>query len=69
MAIFPIQLPEVKVIKEIDETMVIEKYDVGYMLKLSGRNSEGDYITVKRICQSLDEAFEIIRDVDTLPIC
>lgn len=52
---------------KVDESYTVYKYDNGYMVEVSGRDSSDEWATVKIIASSLDEVLQIIEDVDTLP--
>mgnify|MGYP003339183406 len=54
-------------LSKADESFTIYKYDNGYMVEVSGRDNNDDWSTAKILVTSLEEVFEIIKDVDSLP--
>jgi len=56
-------------LSKVNDSFSVNMYDNGYMLEISGRNSDGDYKSVKIMCSSIaqlhsviDEATELERD-------
>lgn len=55
-----------KVVKGVD-SITLNLYDNGYMLECSGQDTEGDWVTAKLVCNTVDEACELIKTAVTLP--
>ena len=52
-----------------DESYTVSCFNNGYMIDVRGRDHDDDeWITVKLICATLDELFEIIREVDKIEV-
>lgn len=63
MAIF---LPSEKLTKA-DDSLTLYKYDNGYLVEVGGRNHNDDWTTAKILVNSLEDAFLVIKDADSLP--
>jgi len=61
-----ITVPSDKLTK-VEESLTLYKYDNGYMIEVSGRDADDEWVVSKIIVSSLDEVFEIIKNVDSLP--
>lgn len=53
---------------KVDETFNINRYDNGYMLEVTGRDSEDEWITTKTIVTDADELVALIKEVLNLPL-
>ena len=42
-------------------------YDNGFMVEVSGRDSEDDWKSAKIMCQTLDEVYFVIAEASTMP--
>jgi hypothetical protein len=49
-----------------DDHITINLYDNGYMLEVSGRDSEDEWVTSKILCDTLDKVFELITEISTM---
>jgi hypothetical protein len=49
------------------DSLTVNMYDNGYMVEVSGRNSEDDWKSAKIMCQSLDEVYAVINQASTMP--
>jgi hypothetical protein len=52
---------------KVEESLTVYRYDNGFMVEISGRDSEDDWITSKILATSLDEVFELITAANNLP--
>lgn len=43
------------------DSLTVNMYDNGFMVEVSGRNSEDDWKTAKIMCQTLDEVYAVIK--------
>ena len=48
---------------KVSESFQIYMYDNAYMIEVSGRDSEGDYKTVKLMVPALDQLQALIKEV------
>ena len=55
-------------LKKVNETVYFYRYDNGYMMEVSGRTIEDDYDTAKIIVDSVDEAVELLKEYNSLPV-
>lgn len=49
------------------DSLTVNMYDNGYMVEVSGRNSEDDWKSAKIMCQSLEEVYAVINQAATMP--
>ena len=52
---------------KVEESLTVYRYDNGFMVEISGRDNEDDWITSKILATSLDEVFELITAANNLP--
>ena len=45
---------------KISDSFTIYIYDNGYMLEISGRDSDSDYKTAKILCSTISELLELV---------
>ena len=45
---------------KINDSFTIHIYDNGYMLEVSGRDSDSDYKTAKIMCSTISELLELV---------
>ena len=55
-------------ISKVGDSLTVNMYDNGYMVEVSGRNSDDDWKTVKILCTTLNEVYEVISDAATVLI-
>jgi hypothetical protein len=48
---------------KVNESFQVYMYDNAYMIEVSGRDSEGDYKTVKLMVPALDQLQSLIKEV------
>ena len=54
---------------KINETVCVSRYSNGYMVEISGRDDEGDWITQKLIFNTATDAYAFAAEVhDNLPL-
>lgn len=44
------------------DSLTVYLYDNGFMVEVSGRNSDDDWKTAKVMCQTLDEVYAVIKE-------
>ena len=52
---------------KVGEDITIKMYDNGFMVELSGRDSDDDWADVKIICNTLDEVKDLISEASEMP--
>lgn len=48
------------------DSLTINMYDNGFMVEVSGRDSEDDWKTAKVMCQSLEEVYAVIAEASSM---
>jgi hypothetical protein len=49
------------------DSVTVNMYDNGFMVEVSGRDSEDDWKSAKIMCQTLDEVYSVIAEAATMP--
>ena len=44
------------------DSLTVNMYDNGYMVEVSGQDSDNDWKTAKIMCQSLDQVYAVIAE-------
>jgi hypothetical protein len=52
---------------KVGEFVNVYFYDNAYMVEVSGRNKEDDWVSVKLVCRDLNEVQAVLEEVDSLP--
>jgi hypothetical protein len=47
---------------KINESFTVYRYDNGFMIELSGRDTENDWKNCKILCSTEDELFSVIKE-------
>lgn len=47
---------------KVNETFTINRYDNGFMLEVSGRDSDNDWKNCKILCNTESDLFEVIKE-------
>ena len=45
-----------------NDSLTVNMYDNGYMVEVSGNDSENDWKTAKIMCQTLDQVYAVITE-------
>ena len=53
---------------KINERLDVYRYSNGYMVEVSGRSDDGDWITEKVHVPNIDELLMSVRDVVSMPV-
>jgi hypothetical protein len=53
-------------LSKVNDSFTVNMYDNGYMLEISGRNSDGDYKSVKIMCSSIAQLHSVIDEATAL---
>ncbi len=48
------------------DSLTVNMYDNGFMVEVSGRDSEDDWKSAKIMCQTLDEVYAVIKEAATM---
>ena len=54
-------------VKKVDDSLTVYMYDNGYMVQISGRDSEDDWVTLKILCDSLEKVNALVAEISALP--
>lgn len=54
-------------LSKVNENFTVNMYDNGFMIEVSGKDSEDDWKTVKLMVQSVDELVVLVQEVTALP--
>lgn len=54
-------------LRKVSDSFTVNMYENGFMVEISGRNGEEDYVTSKIICLTLDDLNELIATIVTVP--
>ena len=54
-------------LKKCSDSLTVNMYDNGYMVEVSGRDSEDDWKSVKLNCKDLTEVQKVLEEVNSLP--
>ncbi len=52
---------------KVSDSFTVNIYDNGYMVEVSGRNADDDWSTVKLVCNTLEDVFKAITQINNLP--
>ena len=55
-------MAKLKKLSKVNESFTIYRYDNGFMIEVSGRDSENDYKTAKVMCSTEAELFDVIKE-------
>jgi hypothetical protein len=48
------------------DSLTVNMYDNGFMVEVSGRDSEDDWKTAKILCPTLEDVYAVIKEATTL---
>jgi hypothetical protein len=48
------------------DSLTVNMYDNGFMIEVSGRNSEDDWKSAKIMCQTLEEVYAVIKEASNM---
>ena len=51
---------------KVDESFTVSMYDNGFMVEVSGRDSDDEWATTKILCSTFDQVVETIKEIPTL---
>ena len=53
---------------KVNDCYTINRYDNGFMVEVSGRDSDGDYKTSKVICNTEEDLLTVIKQINSLEL-
>ena len=53
-------------LSKVNESITVNRYDNGFMVEVGGRDTEGDWKTVKLLCASEEELIAVIKEANTM---
>jgi hypothetical protein len=53
-------------IEKVSDSLTINMYDNGFMVEVSGRDSESDWKTAKIMCPTLDEVVAVLKEASNM---
>lgn len=53
-------------LSKVNDNLTVYMYDNGYMLEISGRGDNEDWVTAKILCNNLEELFALIREASEM---
>ena len=51
---------------KVGDSLTVNLYDNGYMVEVSGRDSDDDWKTAKILCPTLDDVYAVINEAATV---
>ena len=54
-------------LKNVSTSYTVNQYDNGYMVEVSGRNDDSDWVTARVVADDVDGLIEIIKEISSLP--
>ncbi len=51
---------------KVSDSFTINMYDNGFMVEVSGRDSDGDWKSAKVLCQDLDQVIAVVTEVSKM---
>jgi hypothetical protein len=55
-------------LNKVSDSYTINRYDNGFMVEVSGRNSENDYKTSKVLCNTEEDLLTVIKQINALEL-
>lgn len=53
---------------KIDESFTINMYDNGFMVEVSGRDHDDEYVTTKIVCNTIEEVVALVKEASEMEI-
>jgi len=51
---------------KVQETVTVSMYDNGYVVEISGRDSDAEWVTSKILCDTLDKVYALIDEASKM---
>ena len=55
-------------LSKVNDSYTINRYDNGFMVEISGRDSENDYKTSKVLCNTEEDLLTVIKQINSLEL-
>jgi hypothetical protein len=55
-------------LSKVNDCYTINRYDNGFMVEVSGRDSEGDYKTSKVLCNTEEDLLTVIKQINSIEL-
>lgn len=55
-------------LSKVSDSYTINRYDNGFMVEVSGRDSEGDWKTSKVLCNTEEDLLTVIKQINTIDL-
>lgn len=52
---------------KVSESFTVNMYDNGYMIEVSGQDSEDSWKNVKLICNTIEEVIALVKEINNMP--
>jgi len=56
-----VKMPKITKVTKINESFCVYMYDNGFMVEISGRNDDDDYVTSKILCNTVEEMLDLVQ--------
>ena len=53
-------------LSKVGDSLTINMYDTGFMVEVSGRDSDDDWKTAKILCPTLEDVYAVIKEAATV---
>jgi hypothetical protein len=61
-------MSKLKKLSKVNESITVNRYDNGFMVEVSGKDSENDWKTAKVLCASEEEMLAVIKEWNKLEL-
>lgn len=55
-------------LSKVQDSYTINRYDNGFMVEVSGRDSEGDWKTSKVLCNSEEDLITVMKQINSIEL-
>jgi hypothetical protein len=52
---------------KVSESFTVNMYDNGYMIEVSGQDSEDEWKTVKIVCNTIEDVVKLVQEINNMP--
>ena len=61
-----VKMPKITKVTKINESFCVYMYDNGFMVEISGRNDDDDYVTSKILCNTVEEMLDLVQQASNM---
>lgn len=61
-------MSKLKKLAKVNENITVNRYDNGWMVEVSGKDSESDWKTAKILCSTEDEMLAVVKEWNSMEI-